>query len=102
MFHVTLASGGNGGIMASAHIRPEVFVRTARLFQEDRCREALAEWNKVSRLIPLLFREPNPCPVKYLLARKGLIRSDETRLPLTPISDGLKKTLDALLSEGAV
>jgi len=36
-------------------------------------------------------------PIKYLLWRQGLIASPECRLPLTRISDGLAKTLDALL-----
>lgn len=95
LFYFNIVSGGNGGVLASAHLQTETFVQTARLVQEDRCREARTEWNKVSRVIPLLFREPNPGPIKYLLAKKGLMRSDEVRLPLAPISDELKKMLDA-------
>ena len=37
--------------------------------------------------------EPNPAPLKYLLAMQKLIDSDEVRLPLVGISDGLKEKL---------
>ena len=32
--------------------------------------------------MPVLFREPNPMPIKYCLWRHGLLRSPECRLPL--------------------
>jgi 4-hydroxy-tetrahydrodipicolinate synthase len=50
----------------------------------------------------MLFREPNPGPIKYILARKGLIASGEVRLPLAPISVALKTTLDQLIDDGMV
>ena len=40
-------------------------------------------------MIPLLFAEPNPTPVKYCLKKLGLIESDEVRLPLVNISKEL-------------
>ncbi|HET6450726.1 MAG TPA: 4-hydroxy-tetrahydrodipicolinate synthase [Spirochaetia bacterium] len=102
LFYFNLVSGGNGGILAAAHVQTERFVSVCRLVRENNHRDALKEWNTVSRVIPLLFREPNPGPLKYLLARKGLIRSEEVRLPLAPISDALKRVLDQLLADGAV
>ena len=33
-----------------------------------------------------IFLEPNPVPIKTLIAQKGLISSPEVRLPLTPPS----------------
>jgi 4-hydroxy-tetrahydrodipicolinate synthase len=38
-------------------------------------------------------------PIKHLLWRQGLIASAECRLPLTRISDGLAKRLDAFVGE---
>lgn len=49
-------------------------------------------------MIPTLFRESNPMPLKYCLWRLGLLRSPECRLPLTSVSDGLAKTLDELVA----
>jgi len=102
LFYFNLVSGGGGGVLAAAHLTTASFVRIAELvWKNDHC-AALKEWNEVSRFIPLLFKEPNPAPVKYVLAKKGLIRSDEVRLPLAGISDGLKKTLDALMQEETI
>lgn len=49
-------------------------------------------------MIPKLFTEANPMPLKYALWRQGLLRSPECRLPLTQVSDGLAATLDELLA----
>ncbi|WCR29899.1 dihydrodipicolinate synthase family protein [Paenibacillus thiaminolyticus] len=38
-----------------------------------------------------LFSEPNPAPVKWLLAQRGHIRSDRLRLPMTAISSAASK-----------
>ena len=40
-------------------------------------------------MVPMLFREANPMPIKHCLWRQGLIASPECRLPLTAISGGL-------------
>jgi 4-hydroxy-tetrahydrodipicolinate synthase len=37
-------------------------------------------------LVPLLFAEANPMPIKNPLWRQGLIASPECRLPMTKIS----------------
>jgi 4-hydroxy-tetrahydrodipicolinate synthase len=50
-------------------------------------------------VVPLLFAEANPMPIKYLLWRQRLIASPECRLPLTRISDGLASRLDAFFAE---
>jgi 4-hydroxy-tetrahydrodipicolinate synthase len=42
------------------------------------------------------FIESNPLPVKYILARMGLIE-EAYRLPLVPMSPESKKKIDALL-----
>jgi len=58
---------------------------------------ALNSWQKLSDVIPLLFEEPNPTPIKYVLCKLGIISSAEVRLPLTPISAGLQKKLDQII-----
>ena len=62
-------------------------------------RAARALWSGLEPLVPLLFREANPMPIKYLLWRQGLIASPECRLPLTRISDNLARRLDAVVGE---
>jgi 4-hydroxy-tetrahydrodipicolinate synthase len=97
LFYTTLALGGAGGILASAHLATETFVRVYQLIKANDHQTAFKEWQILAEIIPLLFGEPNPAPLKYCLQQLGLIQSLETRLPLTEVSDNLKQKLDAAL-----
>ncbi|MCP4178866.1 MAG: 4-hydroxy-tetrahydrodipicolinate synthase [bacterium] len=97
LFYLTLALGGDGGIIAASHLETEKFVSVIDSIDKNDQRTALATWKTIEKFIPLLFKEPNPAPIKYYLAKKGLINSDELRLPLTGISDKLKQELDKYL-----
>lgn len=94
LFYSTLALGGHGGIMASAHIKTRDFVEVYNLIKNDNCKMALDKWKELSKLIPLLFKEPNPAPLKYILNKQGLIESDEIRLPLVNISTELEEEIN--------
>jgi 4-hydroxy-tetrahydrodipicolinate synthase len=85
MIFTTLCLGGAGAISAAAHIHPELFVRMYEAFRRGDIAQA-RDWSW--RLLPLvraLFSEPNPAPVKALMAQQGLI-ANELRLPMTPAS----------------
>ncbi len=94
LFYTTVANGGDGGILASSHLHTEKFIAIHELLNGNDHHSALLEWKKLAKIIPLLFQEPNPAPLKYLLGRMNLIDSSEVRLPLTEISDGLKERLE--------
>lgn len=96
LFYVTLTMGGQGGILASSHLRTEQFIEVYNKVKNNELEAALQTWKKLYEFIPLLFKEPNPAPVKYCLKRQGLIDSPEVRLPLTQISDQLKEKLDRI------
>jgi len=97
--YTMLAHGGDGGILASAHLQTERFVAVYERMRANDHREAHTIWAELEALVPLLFREANPMPIKHALWRQGLIGSPECRLPLTQISrelaDDLEKTLRA-------
>jgi 4-hydroxy-tetrahydrodipicolinate synthase len=94
LFYLTLTLGGQGGILASAHLKTEQFVEVYNKVKANNIAGALETWKELYDLIPLLFKEPNPSPIKYFLSQTGLIDSDEVRLPLTTISEQLKQKLD--------
>lgn len=94
LFYSTLMLGGDGGILASAHIYTEKFVEIYNKVKENNHFEALKTWKEVSNIIPLLFEEPNPAPIKYCLYKAGLIKSQEIRLPLVEISQILAEKID--------
>jgi 4-hydroxy-tetrahydrodipicolinate synthase len=97
LFYLNLALGGDGGILAASHLETEKFVKVQKAMEINDYQTALEIWKSIEKFIPLLFKEPNPGPIKYYLEQKGLIKSPEVRLPLTGISDGLKKELDQFL-----
>jgi 4-hydroxy-tetrahydrodipicolinate synthase len=94
LFYLSLTLGGQGGILASAHLQTEQFVEMYHKVKSNDTVGALQIWRQLYDLIPLLFKEPNPSPIKYYLSQIGLIDTDEVRLPLTKVSDQLKQKLD--------
>jgi 4-hydroxy-tetrahydrodipicolinate synthase len=88
----TLCLGGAGAIAASAHIRPDLFVKMYHAVRENRLDEARKIFYWLLPVIDLLFDEPNPAPVKALLARFGWM-SEELRLPMQAASARLTQQL---------
>jgi 4-hydroxy-tetrahydrodipicolinate synthase len=95
LYFTMLANGADGGILAASHILTDRFVEVGRRFADNDVAGARAVWAPLAEITPLLFAEANPMPIKHLLWRQGLIASPECRLPLTRISDGLGRRLDA-------
>ena len=96
LFYTTLTMGGQGGILASSHLKTELFLDVYQKIKENNHAAAFEVWKQLYEFIPLLFKEPNPAPIKYCLKEKGLISSSEVRLPLTQITDPLKEKLDRI------
>lgn len=96
-YFAKLALGAGGGILASANVNTQRFIDVYNLVQKG---EILAAKQTFDAMIPLvqgLFREPNPAPLKWLLASLGQIATDRLRLPLMPISEQLKNELEPWL-----
>ena len=94
-FYTMLAHGGDGGILASSHVETEAFLAVYERMVANDHQGARAIWSRLEALVPLLFKEANPMPIKHCLQRQGLIKSAECRLPLTQVSDALAQELDA-------
>jgi len=96
-FYTMLAHGGDGGILAASHVETEAFLAVYARMRANDHRGAREIWSTLEALVPLLFREANPMPIKHCLWRQGLIASAECRLPLTRVSMTLADELDAWL-----
>ena len=95
-FYTLLAHGGDGGILASAHVGTADFLTVYERMAANDHHGARRVWSRLEPVIPLLFQEPNPMPIKHCLKRRGLIVSAECRLPLTQVSAALAERLDAV------
>src|SRR6266436_6491421 len=93
-FHAALAQGADGGILASSHVETGRFLAVYQRMVANDHHGAHAAWQGLETLVPLLFKEPNPMPIKHCLWRQGLIQSPECRLPLTRVSEALARELD--------
>lgn len=92
LIFTTLCLGGQGAVSAAAHWRPQLYARMYESFVAgdiDGARELSFE---LLPLVRALFSEPNPGPIKALLAGEGLI-ADELRLPMTPASPACRERL---------
>jgi 4-hydroxy-tetrahydrodipicolinate synthase len=98
LYFTSLTNGSAGGILASAHLATRTFVEVGRAVGEQELVRARQAWRTVAPMIPTLFAESNPMPLKYCLWKQGLLRSPECRLPLTQVSAGMAATLDALVA----
>ena len=95
--YTMLAHGGDGGILASSHVRTDRFIAVYERMMANDHQGARAIWSELETLVPLLFKEANPMPIKYCVWREGLIASPECRLPLTRVSVALAAELDRAL-----
>lgn len=77
-----VAQGATGAIAASAHVHTERFAEIINLLRQGQLSQAQALWHGLPALIEALFAEPNPGPVKALLAHLGLLHN-ELRRPMT-------------------
>jgi 4-hydroxy-tetrahydrodipicolinate synthase len=91
----TVALGGAGAIAASAHLHTARFVEVLQALVRGDLPAARAAWRPLVPLIEALFAEPNPGPLKAVLARKGRT-TDELRAPLTGASAALRDRLATL------
>ncbi|EAY67748.1 Dihydrodipicolinate synthase/N-acetylneuraminate lyase [Burkholderia dolosa AU0158] len=93
-----LCAGAHGTIASSAHVLPEWHVRIHALLRDGRLADARRMSAALQPLVAALFAEPNPAPVKAVLAAQAWCEN-ELRLPFVPASDGLCATLAQLCAE---
>lgn len=94
----TLCMGGSGAIAAATHIRPELYVQMMQHIQRGQLAAARQIFHAMAPLIEQLFAEPNPAPLKAVLAEQGLIHN-EIRFPLLNASTPLVENLNGLLAQ---
>ena len=91
----TLALGGSGAIAASAHWQPARFAELMRCVAAGDLPRARALWQALVPVVEACFAEPNPAPMKALLAQQGEMAAG-LRAPMESASAALAGRIAAL------
>lgn len=96
-----LAIGGAGHINVTANIVPQESVALYELWKSGEVEKLIDLHYKMMPLNEALFVETNPGPVKAAMKMLGLIPSDRTRQPLSPLSaQAVEKVRQTLVEYG--
>jgi 4-hydroxy-tetrahydrodipicolinate synthase len=95
-----MAHGGDGAISVTANIAPAHCAEFQNACLDGDFARALEIQDKLLPVHDAMFVEASPAPVKYSAERLGLC-SSKARLPIVPLSEAGRKTVDeALISAG--
>lgn len=87
-----LTAGGQGGILASAHVCADLLIEVQALMRAGKAATACRIFAQLRPVLKLLFAAPNPSVIKAMLAIEGHI-GEETRMPIPPIPTALRAQL---------
>jgi 4-hydroxy-tetrahydrodipicolinate synthase len=96
-----MAHGGHGCISVTSNVAPRLCAEFQNACLAGDFRRALELHDRLMPLHDALFVETNPGPVKYAASRLGLCKPD-TRLPLAPVTEQTKATVDAALEKAGL
>jgi len=96
-----IENGGHGVITVSGNVVPTKMATLCRLAAEGKADEAKAIDDTLMPLNDALFAESNPIPVKWAVARMGLM-GPGIRLPLTELSESQHDAMLAAMRTAGV
>lgn len=82
-----MSVGARGVVSVMSNLYPKEMVKIVQLAYDGNFYEALKIYRKIYPVMNKLFIEVNPLPIKFLLKRAGIIKSDEARSPLGTLSE---------------
>jgi 4-hydroxy-tetrahydrodipicolinate synthase len=94
-----MSAGATGVISVASNLVVAPLVKMVQAANTNDFDTARRTFLKYYPLFKAIFVEPNPVPIKYALQRAGIIQCSSVRLPLVPLSETNRKSLDALLQE---
>ena len=93
-----LGIGGQGVISVISHLAAKEMVQMYHAYINQELATAQKIAAQLSQLVPIMFRQSNPIPVKTALALQG-ITQEKFRLPLCPLSENEKNNLISELQQ---
>lgn len=79
--------GGHGIISVMSNLIPKETVNWTKSVLNGDLKQAQNDFKTYEELIKLMYIEANPIPIKWMLYKKGIIKSPEMRLPLVSLDE---------------
>jgi 4-hydroxy-tetrahydrodipicolinate synthase len=92
-----LAVGACGLMNAVGNLRPGALASLCDAVSGNDLHGARRLHEEFLEINQAVFFDTNPIPIKYMMKRMGLLRTNEHRLPMVPASPELERRLDAVL-----
>jgi len=93
-----LSVGGAGMVNAVSNVFPTAIAALYQAVQDEKLTEARRLHQSLWELNKSVFFDTNPIPIKYMMARRGLIPSNEERLPMAPATPDVERRCDLVLA----
>lgn len=93
-----MAVGAQGVISVASNVYVREISQMVKLATANDFAKAAKVHRRLYPMFKTMFIEPNPVPVKYALARAGIIESDEVRAPMCEMSAANTKVLEQVLA----
>ena len=94
-----LGIGGCGMMITASNVAPHLVSQLYETFAKGDIDGAIALNLKLYPLFRGVALESSPIPVKYMLKRLGVLKTNEHRSPLVPASPEVEKQLDKVLAD---
>ncbi|THB64492.1 MAG: 4-hydroxy-tetrahydrodipicolinate synthase, partial [Spirochaetaceae bacterium] len=91
--------GGDGIISVASNLIPGHMKQLVTAALKDQIETARTLHYQLLPLFRALFVETNPIPIKYALAKRGIIDHNILRLPLCPLSEEFQAAVDEVLKD---
>lgn len=93
-----LAVGAAGMVNAVANVFPAVVAALYQAVRDEKLTEARRLHQSLWELNKSLFFDTNPIPIKYMMRQRGLIPSNEERLPMAAATPEIERLCDDVLA----
>lgn len=93
-----LAVGAAGMVNAVSNVFPAAVAALYEAVQDEKMTEARRLHQALWDLNKSVFFDTNPIPIKYMMLKRGLIPSNEERLPMAPATPDTQQRCDSILA----
>jgi 4-hydroxy-tetrahydrodipicolinate synthase len=97
-----MAVGACGLMNAVGNLQPRVLADLCEAVWRNDLRGAQELHHRLFEINQAVFFDTNPTPIKYMMKRMGIMKTNEHRLPMMPATPELEQRLDGVLKRAGL